>query len=397
MEEFRMATVLLIIIYIAFIGLGIPDSLFGTAWPAIYMEFNLPVSAANYVTFLISGGTIISSLLSARLINRYGTAKITAVSTTITAAALLGFSYSNGIFWLCLCAIPLGLGAGAIDSALNNYIALHYKAMHMNFLHCFYGIGVSLSPYLMSLALSVNANWRNGYRIVFWFQAGIAIVTIISIPLWKKVKHASSVQENSSVTLGFFQLIKMVRTVCLIFMGSCAMEYTCGGWGSTFLVNAKGVMVDTAAQMITFYYMGMALGRFLSGVFANKLTSWQLVRIGQMVVLAAIVLLLLPVPSFVSGIALFLIGLGNGPIFPNMLHLTPQNFGTDISQSVIGIQMAASYFSIMLAPMLFGFIAQIIGVTLFPYYLMVLFLIMMAGTILLKWKIKNNAYSNFRS
>lgn len=170
MEEFRMATVLLIIIYIAFIGLGIPDSLFGTAWPAIYMEFNLPVSAANYVTFLISGGTIISSLLSARLINRYGTAKITAVSTTITAAALLGFSYSNGIFWLCLCAIPLGLGAGAIDSALNNYIALHYKAMHMNFLHCFYGIGVSLSPYLMSLALSVNANWRNGYRIIFGFK-----------------------------------------------------------------------------------------------------------------------------------------------------------------------------------------------------------------------------------
>ena len=164
-----MATVLLIIIYIAFIGLGIPDSLFGTAWPAIYMEFNLPVSAANYVTFLISGGTIISSLLSARLINRYGTAKITAVSTTITAAALLGFSYSNGIFWLCLCAIPLGLGAGAIDSALNNYIALHYKAMHMNFLHCFYGIGVSLSPYLMSLALSVNCKlekWISDYILV---------------------------------------------------------------------------------------------------------------------------------------------------------------------------------------------------------------------------------------
>lgn len=394
-----MATVLLIIIYIAFIGLGIPDSLFGTAWPAIYMEFNLPVSAANYVTFLISGGTIISSLLSARLINRYGTAKITAVSTTITAAALLGFSYSNGIFWLCLCAIPLGLGAGAIDSALNNYIALHYKAMHMNFLHCFYGIGVSLSPYLMSIALSVDANWRNGYRIIFLLQAGIAIVTIISIPLWKKVKPSSLVEENSPVTVGFFQLVKMskVRTVCLIFMGSCAIEYTCGGWGSTFLVNAKGVMVDTAAQIITFYYIGMALGRFLSGIFANKLTSWQLVSVGQKVVFIAIILLFLPFPSFVSGIALFLIGLGNGPIFPNMLHLTPENFGADISQSVISIQMAACYLSIMLAPMLFGGIAQIISAAFFPYYLIILFLIMMAGTILLKWKIKNNAYSNFRS
>lgn len=392
MGGLSMSTMLLIIIYIAFIGLGIPDSLFGTAWPAIYTEFELSVSAANYVTFLISGGTVISSLLAARLINYFGTAKITAVSTTIAAAVLFGFSCSNNILWLCLFAVPLGLGAGAIDSALNNYVALHYKAMHMNFLHCFYGIGVSLSPYLMSLALSVNANWRNGYRMVFWFQLGIAIVTILSIPLWKKVKHYSSVQENSPVTVGVFQLLKMskIRIACLIFMGSCAIEYTCGVWGSTFLVNAKGLTVDIAAQIITFYYMGIAFGRFLSGIFANRFTSWQLVKVGQRVILIAIILLFLPFPPFVSGIALFLIGLGNGPIFPNMLHLTPQNFGMDISQSVISIQMAASYLSIMLAPILFGVIAQIIGVTFFPCYLMIMFLIMIIGTILLKWKIRSN-------
>lgn len=191
-----MATLLLIVIYIAFIGLGIPDSLFGAAWPAIYTELGLPVSWANFVTMLISGGTILSSLLSARLINRFGTAAITAVSTSLTAAALLGFSISGSMLWLCLFAVPLGLGAGSIDTALNNYVALHYKATHMNFLHCFYGIGVSLSPFLMSLALS-SGSWRSGYRMVFWFQLGIAALTILSLPLWKKVRHAQNQEEKT--------------------------------------------------------------------------------------------------------------------------------------------------------------------------------------------------------
>ena len=376
-----MATILLVIIYITFIGLGIPDSLFGTAWPAIYTELHLPVSYANFVTSIISGGTILSSLLSAKVISRFGTAKVTAVSTALTACALFGFSSANHVLFLCLFAIPLGIGAGAIDTALNNYVALHYKAVHMNFLHCFYGIGVSLSPYLMSLMLSDNGNWRNGYRTVFFVQSGIAAVSILTVPLWKTVRDTLPQGEETISETGFFYLLKQckVRRACLILIGSCAIEYTCGIWGSTFLVNQKGMAVDFAAKMITLYYIGMACGRFLSGVVSYKFNSWQILKAGQGTMLIAIVLLVLPFPALISGFALFLVGLGNAPIFPNMLHLTPSNFGKEISQTVMSIQMSASYLSILLAPVIFGWIAQNISVALFPFYLCILY-VMIPGS-----------------
>lgn len=378
-----MATLLLIVIYIAFIGLGVPDSLFGTAWPAIYTDLNLPVSWASIVTIIVSCGTITSSLLSSWLISRFGTGKITAVSTLMTALALLGFSCSDSMLWLCLCAIPLGLGAGSIDTALNNYVALHYKASHMNFLHCFYGIGVSLSPYLMSLALS-KGTWEGGYRAVFWFQLAIAALTALALPLWKKVRHAQNGEEAEETprVLSFPALMKMpkVRMACLVFIGYCALEYTCGTWGSTFLVNAKGAAADTAARMVTFYYIGLALGRFLSGVLAGRLHSRQLVKIGQMILLAAVVSLFLPLPFAFCSVSLFFIGLGNGPIFPNMLHLTPELFGKDLSQAVIGAEMATSYIGVLLAPALFGLIAQNVTAALFPVYLLVLYALMITGT-----------------
>ena len=378
-----MATLLLIVIYIAFIGLGVPDSLFGTAWPAIYTDLNLPVSWASIVTIIVSCGTITSSLLSSWLISRFGTGKITAVSTLMTALALLGFSCSDSMLWLCLCAIPLGLGAGSIDTALNNYVALHYKASHMNFLHCFYGIGVSLSPYLMSLALS-QGTWEGGYRAVFWFQLAIAALTALALPLWKKVRHAQNGEEAEETprVLSFPALMKMpkVRMACLVFIGYCALEYTCGTWGSTFLVNAKGAAADTAARMVTFYYVGLALGRFLSGVLAGLLHSRQLVKIGQMILLAAVVSLFLPLPFAFCSVSLFFIGLGNGPIFPNMLHLTPELFGKDLSQAVIGAEMATSYIGVLLAPALFGLIAQNVTAALFPVYLLVLYALMITGT-----------------
>lgn len=378
-----MATLLLIVIYIAFIGLGVPDSLFGTAWPAIYTDLNLPVSWASIVTIIVSCGTITSSLLSSWLISRFGTGKITAVSTLMTALALLGFSCSDSMLWLCLCAIPLGLGAGSIDTALNNYVALHYKASHMNFLHCFYGIGVSLSPYLMSLALS-KGTWEGGYRAVFWFQLAIAALTVLALPLWKKVRHAQNGEEEEETprVLSFPTLMKMpkVRMACLVFIGYCALEYTCGTWGSTFLVNAKGAAADTAARMVTFYYVGLALGRFLSGVLAGLLHSRQLVKIGQMILLAAVVSLFLPLPFAFCSVSLFFIGLGNGPIFPNMLHLTPELFGKDLSQAVIGAEMATSYIGVLLAPALFGLIAQNVTAALFPVYLLVLYALMITGT-----------------
>ncbi len=380
-----MGMILLLVIYIAFIGLGIPDSLFGTAWPAIYQELDLPVSWANFVTILISGGTIVSSLLSARALQYLGTAKITAISTTMTAIALLGFSYARSMIWLCLFAVPLGLGAGAIDTALNHYVAVHYKAAHMNFLHCFYGVGVSLSPFLMSIALSTGA-WREGYRSVFWFQLGISILTIISLPVWKKVGHVTVQKEDkSATTIGLFGLLRTakVRSVCMIFIGSCAIEYTCGIWGSTFLVNDRGMAVDGAARTITFYYIGIALGRFLSGVLSAKITNRQFVQIGQGIILLAILMMIFPVFPIFSGIGLFLAGFGNAPIFPNMLYLTPQHFDSASSGAVIGVEMSASYIGIMLAPALFGLIAQNISIVYFPYYLLGMYSIMIIGSIFL--------------
>ena len=385
-----MSTLLLIVIYITFIGLGIPDSLFGTAWPAIYSAFGVAISRANFVTSIISGGTILSSLLSTRLIKCFGTAKVTAVSTAMTAGALLGFSIAPNIIFLCLFAVPLGIGAGAIDTALNNYVALHYRAVHMNFLHCFYGIGVSLSPYLMSLMLSATGNWRQGYQTVFWVQLGIAIMTIISIPLWKKVNSTDSYEEENALVIGIIDLLKdlKVRRVCLVFLGSCAIEYTCGVWGSTFLVTEKQMAVDAAAKVIMFYYIGMALGRFSSGILALKCTSQQMIKIGQCITLIAIALLLLPLSPIATSGALFLIGLGNGPIFPNMIHLTPENFGKERSQAVVSIQMSASYISILLAPVLFGLLAQFISLALFPYYLCAMLFIMLLGTFLTRKSIK---------
>lgn len=381
-----MASVLLIVIYIAFIGLGIPDSLFGAAWPAIYQEFSVPISYANFITLLISGGTVVSSLMSARLINRFGAAKITAVSTSMTALALLGFSFSDRMIWLCLLAIPLGLGAGSIDAALNNYVALHYKARHMSFISCFYGVGITVSPYLMSLALSGPDGWRGGYRIVSYIQIAVAVLTIVSLPLWGKVReNASGAEEITPRTVPLRELAKMnrVRLVWLMFVGTCAIEFTCNTWGSTFLIEDKGMTVDQAAQMITVYYVGMTAGRFLSGVVSHKVRAWDLIRIGQGVILAGIILLLLPLPTAAAVVGMFLIGLGNGPVFPNLVYLTPQNFGADISQSVMGSQMAAANLGILVMPPIFGWIAQAFGAQLFPYYLLAMFALLLVPSVFL--------------
>lgn len=381
-----MATILLIIIYVCYIGLGVPDSLLGTAWPAIYEELGLPVSYVSIVSMLISGGTVISSLLSAQLVARLGTAKITAISTSLTAVALFGFSCSHNLLWLCLCAIPLGIGAGSIDTALNNYVALHYNAMQMSFLHCFYGIGVSLSPYLMSLALSENMNWRKGYRTVFFIQMSIAVLSIISLPLWKKIQTTKMDDERTVRVLSLAEMLKNRRICasCWVFVGISALESTCLIWGSTFLVEAKGLSADTAAKMITFYFVGMAIGRFLSGLLTVRYSSWQIICAGQAAILLAVLFLLYPSGYITAVVGLFLIGLGNGPIFPNMTYLTPQLFGEEVSQSIIGIQMAFSYLSIMLTPVFFGVLAQNLGTWCFVPFLCVMFLMMTGTTILVK-------------
>lgn len=381
-----MATLLVIIIFVTYVGLGIPDSLFGTAWPAIYTELDLPMSYSNFVTGLMYTGTIISSLLSSRLVNKFGTALVTAFSTALTAVAILGFSFSNNMLMLCLCAIPLGLGAGAIDNVLNNYVALNYKATHVNFLHCSYGVGVTLSPFLMSIALGNSNNWQGGYKTMFFFQLALTIICFASLPVWKKVKEQKSEEEETRVVPVCELLsIPIARASLVIYFGSCAIESVCLAWGSTFLVNSKGLTPEKAAQMITFYFIGMTLGRFLSGVLVNKISPKSIIVIGESITLVAIILTFAG-NSKIAGTGLFLIGLGNGPIFPNMTHLTPIHMGRDVSQSFIGLQGAVSYGSILLSPITFGLLAQNLTTDIFSIFLIIAWIITVVSTfIMLKY------------
>ena len=380
-----MSLVLLVVIYVAFVGLGIPDSLFGAAWPAINADFGVPVSWGSAVTMVTCCGTIVSSLSSAALINRFGTGRVTAVSTALTAAALLGFAVAPGFPWMCLLAVPLGLGAGAIDTALNNYVALHYHATHMNFLHCAYGVGITVSPFLMSLALS-GGTWRDGYLEAAAVQALIVAATVAILPLWSRVGHASLAEgekddEPAPRTVSPLALVRRrdVRLACLVFMASVAIEGLCNSWGTSYLVSARGMGAGEAAGMVTVYYVGMTAGRFLSGVLANRLSSKQLVGLGQAVTFVAVLVLLAPLPLAAASVGLFLVGFGNSPLYPNMLHLTPRLFGRDLSQSVIGVQMAASYVGSLTLPPLFGLVAERVGFWLFPVALLAMSVVVLVA------------------
>ncbi len=368
---------LLIVIYIAFVGLGVPDSLIGSAWPAIHTEMDIPVEAVSILTFLISGCTVLSSMFSSRILNKFGTSKVTAFSTAMTAAALFGYSVAPSFWFMIPLAVVLGLGAGAIDSGLNNYVALNFKANHMNFLHCFYGVGVSLSPYLMSQALS-NVGWRSGYRYAFYVQSVIALLLIVSLPLWKKTSSADQTEEEKSVNLSLLQMAKKreVREVWIIMLATNAIEYACGVWGSTYLVTEKGFKAEHGALALTIYYAGMSIGRFVSGLLADKISTWKRIGIGAAVLAPAIIIMLLPLPGAAAVAGLFFIGLGNGSIYPNMIHLTPHNFGKEVSQSIMGSQIAFAYIGVMLAPPVVSLISGLFGIGAYPVLLAVLYVIM---------------------
>ncbi len=373
-----MTILLLVIIYITYIGLGIPDSLFGTAWPVMYQDFGLSVDVAGYLTPLFSLFSVASSLASTRVINRFGTGRVAAVSTALTVIGLFGNSVSGNILWIIFFAIPLGFGAGCIDAAMNSYVALHYKAMHMSFLHCAYGIGVSLSPLFMSKALEKYGSWQTGYRNAGIVQLVIAIIVIASLPLWTRVKFGKqygSTEEVAPKTVGMKELAKdpAIRVVWVCFFSSCTLEYLCNTWGSSFLVECKNITADRAAFIITFYFVGLALGRFMSGILSIKLNSWQIIKLGLILLIPATALILLPLPSIFACIGLFLIGFGNGPMYPNFMHLTPSCFGADIAQSVISSQMAAAYVSFTLMPFVFGGIVKLFGMISFPVYFTVIY------------------------
>lgn len=386
-----MATLLLIIIYLAFIGLGLPDSLFGTAWPAVYTELNLPLSYGSVIAIISSICSVTSSLLSVRLIRKIGTNKLTALCTALTTVALLGFSYSDNFITLCLLAIPLGLGAGAIDNGLNAYVSLHYSATQMSFLHSCYGVGVTISPYILSLVISGEKGWRGGYRIAFFIQLFITLVLFLSLPLWGKAHGKTDAQEERKPkVLSLKELLALpgIKAVWSIFLCSCTIEFICGAWGSTFLVEYKDLPLNKAAAMVVFYYLGMTLGRFLSGVLAMKLSCWQIVKIGEYVLAAAILILLLPLPTVFSAVGLFLVGLGNGPLYPNFSYLTPINFGEENAEAVMGTEQVCAYIGCTLIPAGFGVLAQAFGLWLFPVFLLIFFVPLVIGTMNIM-KVKN--------
>lgn len=385
-----MLSLLLAIIYISFISLGLPDALLGSAWPAMYKEMQVPISSAGMVSMIIAGGTIISSLNSDRFIKKIGTGKLTAISVGMTAVALWGFSTSHSFLVLCAWAIPYGLGAGSVDAALNNFVALHYKAKHMSWLHCFWGIGATLGPYLMGYFLTVGMKWNMGYFTISVIQIVLTGILIISLPLWKKNDTAFSEENEETKSLSMKELLKIsgAKPTLVAFFCYCALEATTGLWGSSYLVMEKGITAETAAKWISLFYFGITFGRFLSGFLAIKLSNKNMVRIGQGVAFLGITVLLLPVGIYGLCAGFILIGMGCAPIYPCLLHETPENFGKDLSQAIMGMQMACAYVGSTFMPPLFGLIAEYIDIKLYPFYL-VIFVIVMIIMVEMVNRIKN--------
>lgn len=374
-----MVHLLLAIIYLAFISLGLPDSLLGSAWPSMYGEFGVPVSYAGIISMIIAAGTIVSSLMSDRLTRKLGTGKVTAISVAMTAVALFGFSTSHSFWLLCLWAIPYGLGAGSVDASLNNYVALHYASRHMSWLHCMWGIGASAGPYIMGYALTNGQGWNMGYRYISLLQIALTAILIFSLPLWKNRPDAGGVGDSSAKEpLKLRQILRIpgAKEVMVTFFCYCALEQTTGLWASSYLVLHRGLAAETAAGFASLFYIGITVGRAVSGFVTMKLNDVQMIRMGQVIIVIGIAALLLPFGEIMSLAGLILIGLGCAPIYPCIIHSTPEHFGADKSQAVIGVQMASAYAGSCLAPPIFGLIANHITVALLPVFLMVIILLM---------------------
>lgn len=375
-----MYSLLLALIYLAFISLGLPDSLLGAGWPTMYGELGVPVSYMGIVSMVISGGTIISSLMSDRLTRKFGARVVTVVSVFLTAGALFGFSFSDRFWMLILFSVPYGLGAGAIDAALNNYIALHYSARHMSWLHCFWGVGAIVSPFIMSYALT-SSTWNDGCRIVGYIQLGIAALLLVTLPVWKiNSKKTDAVEQKSIGLIGALK-IKGVPFILIGFFAYCAAEATAMQWASTYFVEVKHISEAQAAQFASLFYIGITAGRFLSGFVSAKIGDRRMIIIGASVLTLGIILLVIPVTAAELSLAGFvIIGLGCAPIYPSIIHSTPANFGAENSGAIIGIQMACAYVGSTFMPPLFGLIGSATDFAILPLYLIVFVVLMLVMT-----------------
>lgn len=374
-----MYSLLLALIYLAFISLGLPDSLLGAGWPVMHGELGVPVSYMGIVSMVISGGTIVSSLMSDRLTRKFGTRIVTVVSVFLTAAALFGFSFSDRFWMLIVFSVPYGLGAGAIDAALNNYIALHYSARHMSWLHCFWGVGTIVSPFIMSYALT-SSTWNDGYRIVGYVQLGIAALLALTLPVWKVNKKQDVVQQKSIGLIGALK-IKGVPLILIGFFAYCAAEATAMQWASTYFVEVKHITEEQAAQFGSLFYIGITVGRFLSGFVSGKIGDRRMIVIGAAVLILGIIFLFIPTDVTELSLAGFvIIGFGCAPIYPSIIHSTPANFGAENSGAIIGIQMASAYVGSTFVPPLFGLLGRVLGFSILPAYLLIFVALMLLMT-----------------
>ena len=372
-----MVSLLLAVIYLAFISLGLPDALLGSAWPSMYPQFGIPVSYMGVVTIIIALGTCVSSLLSDRMTRWLGTGRVTAISVATTALALFGFSWSHSFWMLCLWAIPYGLGAGSVDASLNNYVALHYASRHMSWLHCFWGVGASLGPYIMGFVLTNGRLWNAGYRVIGVVQILLTVLLVLSLPMWKeRPSGGDGNAPGKPLTLRKILAIPGAKEVLTCFFCYCAVEQTAGIWASSYLTIHKGVPAETAAGFASLFYVGITVGRAISGFLTLKFTDTQMIRLGEGILALGILAMLLPLGATASLAGFLLIGLGCAPIYPCIIHSTPAHFGAEHSQAIIGVQMASAYFGICLMPPLFGLIAQHLTIRLFPVYLFAIMALM---------------------
>lgn len=378
-----MITLILVIIYVSFISLGLPDSLLGVSWPIMQKDLDAALGAAGIISMVISGGTIVSSFLSGKILKRFGTGKVTAVSVLLTAVALLGISFAPSFLWMIVLAIPLGLGAGAVDAGLNAYVANHFKSYHMSWLHCFWGLGAMTGPFIMSQFIRNKNSWRNGYLTVAMLQFVLCIILFLTLPIWGRLeklhgavetdtdsKDNHQKKEHKELTNRQLFALKGVKPVMITFLLYCAAESTLGLWGSSYLVRVKNIDTSVAAQWVAMYYGGITLGRFINGFLTMKLSNKTLIRMGMMILFIGSVLFILPFSDYLSLVGLILAGLGCAPIYPCTIHETPVRFGKDNAQLLMGIQMAVAYVGSTFLPPLFGLAASITTVALYPYVIM---------------------------
>ncbi len=374
-----MFSILIVVIYISFISLGLPDSLLGSAWPVMGSDMNVPVDYAGIVSMIIAGGTIVSSLMSDRLTRRFNPGLVNAASTLLTAIAIMGFSASTEFWHLCVLAIPYGLGAGAIDAALNNYVALHYSSRHMSWLHGCWGVGAAVSPYIMGYCLTGGAGWKMGWQYVGIIQLALTVFLFASVPLWKKRDTVEEEKTSHALSLKEIFKIKGVKYVLLAFFGYCAMETTAGLWASSYLVIHRGITEELAAMFASLYYIGITAGRFATGLIADCFGDKTMLRLGIGGAVIGICMIMLPI-KWLCLAGIVVAGLGSAPIYPAIIHSTPDNFGAENSQAIIGVQMASAYFGSTFMPPLFGLVADKFGIGLYPVFMMVFTVLMLVMT-----------------